>query len=328
VRLIGGQTLRFELVKNWERLPDCWSHFDVPSVCTDPDDNVYLYCRGNQPIMVFDRDGRALDYWKVANFGVRAHCAFMSATGELFLVDEGQHSVGRFTTAGARLQQIGPSGVPSPTGYDGENYRTTTTGAGPYNRPTGLSIGPDDHIYIADGYGNCQVHRFNEAGDLLLSWGAPGSGPGEFYVPHAVAVDPDGRVLIADRENERIQIFSAGGRVLETWTDVQRPQGIFIDAAELVYVAEGAWPVGWESRRPGGGVFSKRVPGRISIYDLDGNVLARWEQPDPNEGGFLLSPHGIWSDTEGSIYVGTNVGTVGAILGQEGGECVLKFARL
>jgi NHL repeat len=328
VRLIGDQTLRYELVKDWERLPDGWSHFDVPSICTDADDNVFLYCRGELPIMVFDKTGHALDSWGDVHFGVRPHCVFMATPGELFLVDEGEHSVGRFTTSGLKLQQIGPSGVPSPTGYDGENYRTTTTGAGPYNRPTGLSVGPDDHLYISDGYGNCQVHHFDTAGSLVGSWGAPGRGPGELYVPHAVAVDPRGRVLVADRENERIQIFSAAGEVLEIWTDVQRPQGIFIDGTELVYVAEGAWPVGWESQRPGGGVFTERVPGRISVYNLDGNVLARWEQPDPLEGGFLLSPHGIWSDSEGSIYVGTNVGTFGKILGQEGGECVLKFARL
>jgi sugar lactone lactonase YvrE len=328
VRLIGDQTLRFELVKDWERLPDSWSHYDVPSICTDADDNVYLYCRGEQTIMVFDQNGEPLESWEAGQFGVRAHCAFMSKAGELFLVDEGEHSVGRFTTAGQKLQQIGPSGVPSPTGYDGENYRTTTAGAGPYNRPTGLSIRHDGHLYISDGYGNCQVHHFDEAGTLVQSWGTPGRGPGELYVPHAIAVDAQGRVLVADRENERIQIFSGSGEVLEIWTDVQRPQGIFIDAAGLVYVAEGAWPVGWESQRPSGGVFTELVPGRISIYDRDGNVLARWEQPDPHESGFLLSPHGIWSDSAGSIYVGTNVRTFGKILGQQGGDCVLKFTRL
>lgn len=328
MRVIGDQTLRFELVKDWERLPDGWSHFDVPSICTDVDDNVYLYCRGERRMMVFDKAGQSLGSWGDVNFGVRPHGAFTSAVGDLFLVDEGEHSVGRFTTAGVKLQQIGPSGVPSPTGYDGENYRTTTTGAGPYNRPTGLSMRHDGHIYVSDGYGNCQVHHFDETGTLVHSWGAPGRGAGELYVPHDLAVDPQGRVLVADRENERIQIFSAEGEVIETWTDVQRPQGIFIDASGFVYVAEGAWPVGWESRRPGGGVFSERVPGRISIYDLEGNVFARWQQPDSQEPGFLLSPHGIWSDSEGSIYVGTNVGTFGKTLGQEGGECVLKFARL
>jgi hypothetical protein len=327
VRLIGDQTLRYELVKDWEKLPDGWSHFDVPSICTDADDNVFLYCRGELPIMVFDKAGHAVDSWRDVNFGVRPHFVFMAAPGELFLVDEGEHSVGRFTTSGVKLQQIGPSGVPSPTGYDGENYRTTTTGAGPYNRPTGLSLGPDDHLYVSDGYGNCQVHHFDKEGTLVGSWGAPGRGPGEFYVPHAVAFDSRNRILIADRENERIQIFSPGGDLVETWTDVRRPQGIFVNSDGQVFVAEGAWAVGWESQRTGE-IFTTRVPGRISVYDPDGNVLARWEQPDEDEDGFLLSPHGIWVDSQGSLYVGMNVGTYGEVLGQTKAECVLKFACL
>ena len=75
MRLIGDQTLRFELVKDWERLPDSWSHYDVPSICTDADDNVYLYCRGEQTIMVFDQNGEPLETWEAGQFGVRAHCA-------------------------------------------------------------------------------------------------------------------------------------------------------------------------------------------------------------------------------------------------------------
>ena len=321
----GAESLRFELVKGWEVLPPGLTHFDVPSICTDAEDNVYLYCRGDRRVMILEKNGRVIDSWGSPEFGVRPHGAFLSRGGDLFLVDEGEHSVGKYTTSGTLLQQIGPSGTPSPTGYDGANYRTTRVAAGPYNRPTGLSMRNDGHFYVSDGYGNCQVHHFDDRGNLLNSWGAPGRGEAEFYVPHDVCVDSQGRVFVADRENERIQIFASDGSYLAVWTDVQRPQGIFIDDAGLVYVAEGAWP-GWESQRFG--EFSRPVPGRISVYDRDGSVLARWRQPDPGEDGYLLSPHGIWSDSEGSIYVGTNVGTFGEILGQEDAECVLKYARL
>lgn len=324
--IIGADSLRYELVKGWEILPPGMTHDDVPAVCTDTQDNVFLYCRGNTRMIIFDKGGHVIDSWGSAEFGVRPHGAMLAPDGDLYLVDEGQHSVGKYTTSGMLVRQIGPSGTPSPTGYDGENYRTTAVPAGPYNRPTGLSMGADGHFYVSDGYGNCQVHHFDGSGNLVGSWGSPGRGAGEFYVPHGICVDSHGRILVADRENERIQVFAADGKYLEEWTDVQRPQGIFVDDAGLVYVAEGAWPVGWESQRTG--VFTEPVWGRISIYDPAGNVLLRWRQPDPAEDGFLLSPHGIWCDSEGSIYVGSNVSTFGKVLEEQHAECILKYARL
>jgi hypothetical protein len=303
------------------------THFDVPSICTDADDNVFLYCRGDYRMIILDSGGQFQDTWGGAGFGVRPHGACLTRDGDLYLVDEGQHSVGRYSSSGTLLQQIGPSGTPSPTGYDGENYRTTNVPAGPYNRPTGLSRRGDGHLYVSDGYGNCQVHHFNDAGSLIGSWGAAGRGEGEFYVPHDICVDGRGQILVADRENERIQVFAADGQYQRTWDDVRRPQGIFTDGDGLVYVAEGSWPVGWESQRFSK-VYSEPVPGRVSVYDPDGNVLARWEQPDPAQDGFLLSPHGIWVDSQGSIYIGTNVGTFGKVLGEQHAECVLKYARL
>jgi NHL repeat len=324
---VGSAGLEYELVKHWEHLPDGFIHFDVPSICTDSQCNVYLVCRGNRRVITYDRDGTCIDAWGPPPTTARAHGSYSNDDRTIFLVDEGEHSVSQYSLDGSwLLRTIGSGGTASDSGYDGRNYRTITRGAPPFNRPTGLCIGPTGDLYVSDGYGNCRVHRFAGDGSLIHSWGDPGRAEGQFYVPHAVWCHRDGRVFVADRENERIQIFDSEGRYLSEWADVQRPQGIFIDSDDTVYVAEGAWPREWQSQPRGW--LTDPEPGRISIYDLDGNVLARWSQPDPTDEGYLLSPHGIWVDDERSIYIATNVGTFGEIFGESRAEAVIKYARI
>ena len=130
------------------------------------------------------------------------------------------------------------------------------------------------------------MHRFTPDGELVDSWGAPGkTGPGEFHVPHGVWVHTDGRVFVADRENNRMQIFDAEGNFLEQWTDLARPCDIYIDADEAVYVPE--------------------LDGFMSILDLNGNVLARWGSP--SDAGWGNGAHAVWVDSHGDIYVNQNL---------------------
>ena len=93
-------------------------------------------------------------------------------------------------------------------------------------------------MYVADGYGNARVHRFSPDGRLLGSWGEPGAGPGQFHVPHGIAIDAAGTVYVADRENSRLQLFSPAGEFLAEWTDVARPCEVAIDRDGNVFVAE------------------------------------------------------------------------------------------
>ena len=94
-------------------------------------------------------------------------------------------------------------------------------------------------MYVTDGYRNARVHKFSAEGTLLFSWGEPGSGPGEFNVPHGIVLDSEGRVYVADRENSRIQIFSPDGDFINEWTGVTRPGGLAIDQEDILYVADG-----------------------------------------------------------------------------------------
>ncbi len=143
-----------------------------------------------------------------------------------------------------------------------------------------------------------RVHKFSPEGELLLSWGKEGTGPGEFALLHNVWVDSRSRVIICDRENDRIQIFDDAGNFIEEWTDVVRPGDVWIKD-DVIHVIESG---------PSGGV---------SLWDLDHNLITEWRSNDPEE-GLILGGHGICVDSAGSIYV-TEIGA---------GQRVSKFARV
>ena len=162
-------------------------------------------------------------------------------TTAFYLTDDLDHTVRKFTTDGKLLQTLGTSGQPSDTGIVGIDYRTIRRPGPPFHRPTNVALAADGSVLVTDGYGNCRVHHFAPDGRLLSSWGEPGDGPGQFHLPHGIAVDRDGRIYVADRENSRIQIFSPQGKFLSQWTDVARPMQVFIDKHDNVFVAEVGW---------------------------------------------------------------------------------------
>ena len=205
--------LQFELVTRWQRRPAGWPLEDIAAVCTDVDDNVYLYARGDHPVSTYSKDGSFLSAWSEGEFSPRSHGAFMARDGDLYLVDDGLGRVGRYSLDGKLLATVGPVGVASATGYQPGVEDSVKHAGPPYNRPTNLSVGPGGGLYVSDGYGNARVHRFHADGALMQSWGEPGSGPGEFRTPHGLTVHRDGRVFVADRQNDRIQVFSAGWRL-------------------------------------------------------------------------------------------------------------------
>lgn len=326
---VGSGSLQYELVDGWEHIPAGFRHADVAGVCTDGGGNVYLFCRGDHPIMIYDRDGHFLDAWGEGQFSYRTHGMHMSGGDALFLVDDSNHTVGRYSLDGRLQFQLGPSEQPSDTGgYDGRDPGTVTRAGGPFNRPTNLAVAPDGDLFVSDGYGNTRIHRFDAQGRLCESWGEPGSGHGQFRIPHSTWVHTDGRVFVCDRENDRIQIFSPRGEFLTEWLDVQRPQDIFIDADNRVYVGELVWRVGQRSFRRG--PITQEEPSRMSIFDIDGNVLLRWGDADPAAPGNFVAPHGLWVDDRGDLYMAEVTDTIGVRPGivPEGTHTFQKFARI
>jgi len=308
--LYGADRYRYELVDGWAKCPEGWSFVDVCGLAIDWQDRVYVLNRGNHPVMVFDRDGNLLTSWG-EGFFKRAHGSCIGPDGSIYCTDDGTHTVSKFTSEGKLLSVLGSKDQPSDTGYVqqpglAESLATIKRGGPPFNRPTGVALSPSGEIYVSDGYGNARIHKFTPDGTLLFSWGEPGDAPGQFRLPHSVRVDREGRVWLADRENNRIQIFDAQGELLNQWTDLNRPTDLFIDAEETVYISE--------------------LSRRVSIFTIDGKLLARWgNEGQVKETDLFIAPHAIAVDSQGDLYVGEVSGTHDGI--DRGSKTVQKFAR-
>src|SRR5262249_29457560 len=153
--------------------------------------------------------GKFLTAWGEGMF-TSAHGIFIDKDDTVYLCDDYEHTVRIFDTAGNQKAMLGEPGIAAETGYRVGASPVQFAGA-PFNRVTNVAKGRNGDLYITDGYGNARVHRFAPDGTLRGSWGRPGNGPGEFSLPHAIAIDSAGRVYVADRENSRIQIFSPDG---------------------------------------------------------------------------------------------------------------------
>ncbi len=308
--IYGQGKFRYRLVENWAQLPAGESFVDVGGVCTDAQARVYVLSRSEYPISVFDRDGAVVTRWGKGFFG-RAHGSCIAADGTLYCTDDRSHIVAQFTADGQLLRTLGTKDRPSDTGYREaqdlwERLASITKGGGPFNRPTGVAVAPSGELYVADGYGNARVHRFRASGELVQSWGGPGPGPSEFRLPHHIAVDRLGRVWVVDRENHRIQIFREDGAFVTQWTDLFRPTGVAIDRDDVVYVSE--------------------LCRRVSIFTMDGELLARWgnEAHSPDRPLFI-APHVIAVDPRGDLYVGEVSMTHAKV--NKGANTLQKFVR-
>ena len=270
--IFGQGTHQYTVQENWWTLPEGWEFGWVPAVAVDSQDRVYVYSRSEHPMVVFDRDGNFIDAWG-DDILKDAHGIFIDADDNIYCTERDTHVMRKFTTEGELLMTLG---TPDEPGAEGE----------PFNKPTDFALGPDGEMYISDGYGNARVHKYSPDGELIKSWGQPGTGPGEFDLPHCVRVDPRNRLMVADRENNRIQFFTLDGEYIEEWGDLLQPDTIYIDDDDLVYIAE--------------------LGQRISIMTLDGEVISQWgsERGSTVPGEFMACPHGIWLDSHGDIYVG------------------------
>ncbi len=322
-----GAIPAFRVVPGWEQLPSGFRHGDVAGVAVDSHDRVFMLTRRDARCLIFEPDGTFLRSFGEDIFTERAHGLTIDAQDFVYSVDDGDHTVRKFAPDGTLLMTLGTPGVASDTGYDGRSSASIARVGPPFNRPTNAAIAPNGGIYVADGYGNARIHRFTADGELLGSWGEPGRDPGQFVVPHGIWIADD-RVFVADRENDRIQIFSLGGELLEIWDHVQRPTAIYVDGNGLVYISS-LWWRGGEADL-GGISRTYDLPGGVYVLDLHGNVLTRWCSADRCAPGAFVAPHCIVADSRGDIYVGEVTWTFGVQRGDVAADChtLQKFSRI
>ena len=299
-QIVGEGRYTYRMDSDWAKLPDGWN-MPAAAVAGDSQDRIFCFNRDpDHPVVIFDRDGNYLSSWGAGLISF-AHAILLDRYDNVWLVDRNDHQVMKFTSDGRPLMTVGVKGYRSDTGVAPDElsstaYRSVTHGGGPFNMPAGIALNKQGEIFIADGYANARVHKFSPQGELLLSWGEPGVGPGEFNLPHGVWIDRFDRVLVADRENDRVQVFTQDGEYIETWpTELIGPALFFVDDDDAVYIPE-------------------HNSGMFSILTLQGEPLARWGAAQHR------SCHGVWVDSQKDLYV-VMPGDWGA------GRRIVKFFR-
>jgi len=252
------ESVSFEVVSPFGELPPGMLWGAPSACCVDSRDRVYVLRRTDPPILVFESDGSF-----VGSFGsgelIEGHGMSITAEDEIWVTDKDGHTAIKFSTGGEKLLRLGSPDSP--------------TFQAPFAHPADVAVhGGSGDIYVSDGYGNSRIHRFSPDGELVGGWGEPGQGPGQFTVPHAIWIDRRNRVLVADRENMRIQLFTLDGELIDIWLDHYKPMDIYVDALDRIYVTD-------------------QVP-RLTVMTLDGEVIARG----------LHRGHGIWGDSRGNLY--------------------------
>lgn len=270
----------------WPALPDGPTFAgDAAAVAVGVDERIYVFNRGPQRMVVLEPDGTYAGGWGSAQDYCRPHGVTTCADGDLLLIDAGSHVVDKVRTDGERVLRLGTHGNPSPA-YSGE----------PFHMPTDAAEHPvSREIFVADGYGNSRIHRYDATGEHIASWGVPGSGPGQLSNPHGLCLLDDDHLAVCDRENYRIQIFALDGGLVDSW-HWHRPCAIR-RCGNVLFVAELGPPAYMHGAIPDMGCC-------VTVSTLDGTVLDRLgdRYPGADEGRFL-SPHGIAVAPDGVLYV-------------------------
>ena len=322
------QPTTLRAVRQWGAdLPDLQAQ-DISDIGIGADDLVYLLYRSPSFIIVCTPAGEVVRTIGEGILGPRAHGVTVSPDGQVYVVDSGAHHIRILAPDGAVIREFG-SGPTNPAfarEWSGDYTDNIDRAYPPFCLPTRIAVSPAGEIFVADGYGNCRIHHFTPDGDLVASWGEPGTGPGQFNTPHDIFLDKSGRILACDRENDRIQVFGQDGRLLGQWTDLHRPQAVVQGPDDMYYVAEGAWRPGHVSP-----VHGKVNPAcsRVSVLADGGAVVERLgEEGEEGEPDRFIAAHGITIDSAGGVYVAEVSFSVSRRFSQPGGHiAVSKFCR-
>lgn len=255
-------------VENWAHFPaDVTKWGAATGVDVDRAGNVYVLQRNElRPLIVFDRQGKFLRSWGQQMFKT-THFLRVDGAGAVWVTDRGDMVAYKFSPEGKLLMTIGKKGV------KGDNTSQET-----FNGMADLAVAKTGDIFIADGEGpNTRVAKFSGAGKFIGWWGGKGTGQGQFDVPHSIAIDSSGRLYVADRANNRIQIFDQAGTFLDQWKTFGTPWGLFVKG-NRIYVVDGT-----ENNC------------LLIARTKDGKILEKIEG--------LKNPTAVAVDSRGSIYI-------------------------
>ena len=284
----------YEVDPTWPHKPDGTYWGAMSGVAVDAKDQVYIFTRGAQPVQVYSPDGKFLRAW---GKGIgSSHHIKVDHEGNIWIADIGHHVVEKYTPDGKLLQTLGTKGK---AGRDKTHL----------NQPTDMAISPKGDVFVSDGYGNNRICHFDSSGKMVNEWGELGQGPGQFSIPHAIAMDSKGMLYVADRNNVRVQVFDQKGKFLAEWRDLITPWGFHVTKKDEIWVC-GSSPMQWRKEDkalgcpPRDQVFMKFTP--------EGRLLQLFTLPKGLDGlerpGEVNWVHAIALDSRGNMYLGDIIG--------------------
>ena len=233
-------------------------------------DRLLVFNRGPNPLMEFEPDGAFVRAWGQGDYD-RPHGMRIDRDGHIWTTDVNADTIRKMDPEGDVLLAIDSDDTPM------------------LDEPTDLAIGLEGEIYVLVGHGRGvpRVLKFNPGGELIDTWGGPGTGPSEFDTPHSIVVDADGLVYVADRQNRRVQIFDSDGAYIKEWSYKGLPCGLFINSDGTMYMVSG-------------------FAGEILELDEDGRAVGANGQPGRGLGEFGEA-HYMTITPSGDIYVADTV---------------------
>jgi sugar lactone lactonase YvrE len=234
-------------------------------------------------ILIVDAEGNLLEDWTQWDHlfagGRGPHKVRISPYDpekHVWIIDDEVDQIFEFTHDGKQL--VLTLGEHSVRGSDDKHFA----------RPTDIAWLPDGTFFITDGYVNTRVVKFDKNGKYLMEWGTKGSAPGQFNLPHSIAIDAKRRLYVADRSNSRIQIFDENGKYLDEWDNIRSAYDLLITDDQYLWVSDG-------------------VTNKFLKYDLNGKLLYSW-------GTYGFFPGQFWGvhqfavDSDGNLYAAETFG--------------------
>ncbi len=276
---------------SWPQKPESFTWGALSGITVDDQDQVYIFNRSEPTVQVYDAEGGLVRSWSTAN-PKGTHHIKLDPDGNVWIADFRSHIVEKYSPEGKRLLTLGEAGQ---SGCD----------EGHFMGPTDMAFLPSGDVFISDGYGNRRVVHFDKQGRFVKAWGEEGTGPGQFALPHAIAIDSQQRIYVADRNNARIQVFDTEGKLLAVWDDLIMPWGFAMTKNDGIWVC-GSTRV----RQPNddGWVITPPVGQLLVKLNTQGEALLRVPLNMPSASGGKPGDvdwvHCIAVDSKGRIYLG------------------------
>ncbi len=234
--------IHYQLVAGWPQLTKGYPLSQPTGIGIDTNDHIFVFHRAgrkwttpfpdslisqNTVLELDNESGKIINAWG-ANYFIMPHGLTVDKQNNIWLTDVGLHQIFKFSHDGKLLMKLGVAKVP---GNDSLHF----------NLPTDIAVGDDGCFYVSDGYGNSRVVKFSSTGRYIKAWGTYGSKPGEFIIPHGIAIDRNNTIYVADRQNNRVQLFDTSGKFLKELKNdarVEQLPSIALDRADHLFAID------------------------------------------------------------------------------------------